>query len=104
MDLLAGLRRPSTGGMRGPILALPAFASPIEGLQPRPSRHCAPSSSMRFIGQRVAEAGRTAPAGKPCTCGHGKVAHSHYRAGTDCSLCSCDRYDRPLMARLRLRR
>jgi hypothetical protein len=23
----------------------------------------------------------------PCTCGHGKDAHEHYRPGTDCGVC-----------------
>ncbi|GAA1284244.1 hypothetical protein GCM10009609_56510 [Pseudonocardia aurantiaca] len=23
----------------------------------------------------------------PCTCGHPKAAHDHYRAGTDCGVC-----------------
>ena len=26
----------------------------------------------------------------PCSCGHRYVAHEHYRAGTDCSLCPPD--------------
>jgi hypothetical protein len=38
--------------------------------------------------------------GKPCSCGHGKQAHQHYRAGSDCALCGCGRYSRPLLARL----
>jgi hypothetical protein len=25
-------------------------------------------------------------------CGHGKRAHLHYRRGTDCALCACERY------------
>jgi hypothetical protein len=29
-----------------------------------------------------------------CRCGHGKSAHSHYRRGTDCSLCDCPRFRR----------
>jgi hypothetical protein len=40
--------------------------------------------------------------GKPCRCGHGRQAHQHYRGGSDCSLCSCSRYHRPLLARLGL--
>lgn len=39
---------------------------------------------------------------RPCrTCGHPRVAHEHYREGTDCSLCTkCHRFverakDRP---------
>ena len=31
---------------------------------------------------------------KPCSCGHSKNAHEHYRSGTDCSGCSCERYAR----------
>ena len=33
---------------------------------------------------------------KSCTCGHGKQTHQHYRAGSDCALCGCGRYRRPL--------
>ncbi|MEU2349050.1 hypothetical protein [Modestobacter sp. NPDC049651] len=29
-----------------------------------------------------------------CACGHERVAHQHYRRGTDCALCSCARYRR----------
>jgi hypothetical protein len=42
--------------------------------------------------------------GKACTCGHGKKAHEHYRRGTDCALCSCARFHRRLLDRLRFRR
>lgn len=45
-----------------------------------------------------------APAGKRgsgseqlCVCGHPKIAHEHYRPGTDCSLCPlgvCERFRR----------
>jgi len=38
---------------------------------------------------------------RPCGCGHGRDAHEHYRRGTDCALCSCSRYRRPLLSRLR---
>jgi hypothetical protein len=38
---------------------------------------------------------------KTCSCGHAKQAHSHYRRGTDCALCGCARFHRPLLARLR---
>jgi hypothetical protein len=27
-----------------------------------------------------------------CVCGHGRAAHTHYRPGSDCALCNCDRY------------
>lgn len=29
-----------------------------------------------------------------CRCSHGRDAHAHYRAGTDCALCGCGRYRR----------
>jgi len=50
-------------------------------------------------------AGATAPArttGMFCRCGHGKRAHEHYRRGTDCGLCTCTRFSRPLLVRLGL--
>ncbi len=40
---------------------------------------------------------------KPCACGHGRAAHQHYRRGSDCSLCACGTFRRPLLARLGLR-
>jgi hypothetical protein len=39
-------------------------------------------------------------AGASCSCGHGRQLHEHYRTGTDCALCSCARYHRPLLRRL----
>jgi hypothetical protein len=27
-----------------------------------------------------------------CVCGHPRTYHLHYRAGTDCSHCDCERY------------
>jgi hypothetical protein len=27
-----------------------------------------------------------------CECGHLGEAHEHYRPGTDCSLCTCERF------------
>jgi hypothetical protein len=42
-----------------------------------------------------------APMGKLCTCGHGKRAHEHYRAGSDCALCTCVKFHRPPPAWLR---
>jgi len=27
-----------------------------------------------------------------CVCGHERVAHEHYRAGSDCAVCDCRRY------------
>lgn len=28
----------------------------------------------------------------PCGCGHAHLAHQHYRKGTDCALCVCQRF------------
>jgi hypothetical protein len=41
------------------------------------------------------------PTGAPCSCGHRKQAHEHYRAGSDCALCGCGRFHRSLRARFR---
>lgn len=30
-----------------------------------------------------------------CKCGCPRDAHGHYRRGSDCSACGCDRYRRP---------
>lgn len=47
------------------------------------------------------DGGRSAAAGtRLCTCGHPRAAHEHYRRGSDCALCSCPRYHRPLLSRL----
>ncbi|GAA4121676.1 hypothetical protein GCM10022215_26800 [Nocardioides fonticola] len=35
-----------------------------------------------------------------CRCGHEHAAHEHYRRGTDCALCDCRRYRRPLRSLL----
>jgi hypothetical protein len=35
-----------------------------------------------------------------CACGHPKQAHQHYRAGTDCALCTCTRLKMPVATRL----
>ena len=29
---------------------------------------------------------------KSCTCGHEANAHEHYRRGTDCALCPCQKF------------
>ena len=39
-------------------------------------------------------------AGRTCVCGHAKQAHQHYRAGTDCALCACQRLKRSFAGRL----
>jgi hypothetical protein len=30
-----------------------------------------------------------------CACGHGRAVHTHYRPGSDCSLCTCSSYNAP---------
>jgi len=35
-------------------------------------------------------------AGPLCRCGHRKLAHEHYRTGTDCALCDCRKFRRAL--------
>ena len=30
-----------------------------------------------------------------CRCGHERVAHQHYRRGTECALCGCPRWSAP---------
>ena len=55
-----------------------ALARPEVGLAPAPSAGVATCSD----------------------CGHGRQAHQHYRRGTDCAMCDCDRYRRSLLARL----
>jgi len=37
-----------------------------------------------------------------CWCGHDRDAHSHYRSGTDCALCQCQRWAPPRWWRLRM--
>ena len=32
-----------------------------------------------------------------CECGHDRKAHEHYRAGTDCSLCTCRGFTRKIL-------
>ena len=36
-----------------------------------------------------------------CWCGHYRDAHSHYRYGTECALCECQRWAPPRWWRLR---
>jgi hypothetical protein len=47
--------------------------------------------------------GESAAVERPCTCGHAGSAHRHYRRGSDCGLCLCARFARPLSERLSLR-
>ena len=44
----------------------------------------------------------SSPSAATCGCGHGRPAHEHYRRGSDCALCACARYRRPLLLRLGL--
>jgi hypothetical protein len=69
----------------------------------------APSVEDAFVGQ-LAERnhpGETesvlSSAGKTCSCGHERRAHQHYRRGTDCALCDCDRFHRPFLSLLKPR-
>lgn len=39
---------------------------------------------------------------RPCCCGHEKAAHEHYRRGTDCSGCDCQRFRGRLVVTLSL--
>lgn len=32
------------------------------------------------------------PLPSTCRCGHARTAHQHYRAGTDCALCDCMKF------------
>jgi hypothetical protein len=34
----------------------------------------------------------SARAQRPCRCGHQREAHRHYRNGTDCGTCGCERF------------
>ncbi|MCZ2829874.1 hypothetical protein O2W14_13605 [Modestobacter sp. VKM Ac-2986] len=55
---------------------------------------------VRTVGSRSAEALQSL--GRPCSCGHGKRTHEHYRAGSDCALCGCGSYRGPLRRMLHL--
>jgi hypothetical protein len=41
---------------------------------------------------------------RPCRCGHDKDAHEHYRRGTDCSGCGCERFHGQLVVTIRFGR
>jgi hypothetical protein len=41
---------------------------------------------------------------RPCRCGHDRDAHEHYRRGTDCSGCSCERFHGQLVLTVRFGR
>ncbi|WP_166521325.1 hypothetical protein [Modestobacter roseus] len=67
---------------------------------PAPERRVPPRRPLTAVGDVPAGA-QGAAGGRPCSsCGHGKVAHEHYRRGSDCALCGCARYSRPLLSRL----
>ena len=54
-------------------------------------------SCIRPVGDGARRIVFAVPSDK-CTCGHGRTAHEHYRAGTECALCPPDRcraYDGP---------
>ncbi|RFU21316.1 hypothetical protein D0Z06_11060 [Geodermatophilus marinus] len=58
--------------------------------QPSPRTPAPPRPPLRAVGEPAAAPG----AGPPCTCGHARTAHEHYRRGSDCALCTCERYRR----------
>lgn len=72
------------------------MANPLGRHEPRDRRIEAPG--LHAAG--TPSAGGTGPT---CRCGHGRQAHEHYRRGSDCALCTCRRFHRPLLQRLRLR-
>jgi hypothetical protein len=41
---------------------------------------------------------------RDCRCGHAKGAHEHYRSGSDCSGCGCQRFHGQLEITVRLGR
>jgi hypothetical protein len=41
---------------------------------------------------------------RDCRCGHDSGAHEHYRRGSDCSGCACERFHGQLQITLRLGR
>ena len=34
-----------------------------------------------------------------CRCGHDRLAHQHYRKGSECALCTCPRWSPPGLLR-----
>ena len=70
-----GGRRPGTGSsVLTPPVGIPAVPDGIV-----PAQRAAPVSP-NTPPKRPAVV-------NPCTCGHPKAAHEHYRAGTDCGVC-----------------
>ena len=59
------------------------------------------AAARRAAASRTSVRQSMAPAAmaKPCSCGHGKQAHQHYRRGSDCAMCSCAKYSRPFLSR-----
>jgi hypothetical protein len=70
------------------------MAQPADERQSRPAAR--PEQPVRAAAQPPESAVTAA-----CTCSHGRTAHEHYRRGTDCALCGCRKYHRPLLDRLR---
>ena len=70
--------------------ATPAVLTPPTGLPATPARPGRPGP---------ADAGAPAPRAvlDPCACRHARVAHEHWRQGSDCGICgpqACPRYRR----------
>lgn len=80
---------------RGPRAA--GLTSPVLVLVPRPEGQ--PSAAGHSPDAVHVPAAARATAGRTCSCGHAKLAHEHYRRGTDCAICSCARYSRPFFSR-----
>jgi hypothetical protein len=62
-------------------MAEPATA-PVEPVGSGSARHLRPARAPQ-VGLREALCS---------ACDHGEQAHLHYRRGTDCALCACERY------------
>lgn len=68
--------------------------------QPLGDQQIRTEAQMGDLLRVVAGADAAGTVAKTCSCGHGRTAHEHYRRGTDCALCRCRKYHRPLLTRL----
>ena len=85
-DSVAG-HTPQRGGRR-PRAASSVLTPPIGVPAVRPASPAIPA-------QRTAPVEPPRPPERPavvdpCTCGHAREAHEHYRAGADCGVCGAD--------------
>ena len=81
---------------------LPADPAPARRLTVVGDAGVALPTPVRLLPGTAAAGTGAVPAatGKSCSCGHGKQAHQHYRAGSDCAMCGCGRFRRPFLSRL----